>query len=46
MMASNLKEMLRTFRVIGTGLNDAMKLVSGAARKIQPGRPVPAGNHR
>ena len=37
MMASNLKEMLRTFRVTGTGLNDAMKLVSGAARKMSQG---------
>jgi methyl-accepting chemotaxis protein len=36
-MSLNLKEMLRKFRVTGAGLNDAMNLVGGAARKMSQG---------
>jgi len=36
-MSSNLKEMLRKARATGTGFNEAMALVGGAARKMSQG---------
>jgi methyl-accepting chemotaxis protein len=36
-MSMNLKETLRKFRATGAGLNDAMNLVGGAARKMSQG---------